>query len=170
MNTSKIARTTLGMAILATSVAAYGQQTDSADSLEPIDNITIIGRQGDVADVPGSAHVMDAEALAVFNDTDIMRVLRAVPGVYVQEEEGFGLRPNIGIRGATSERSSKITLMEDGRWMCRLCCAILGSKSGVRTHLKSVHLKERNHACQYCGRRFGNSSHARRHEKKCSPQ
>jgi Fe(3+) dicitrate transport protein len=87
---------------------------DSSLSLEPIETITIIGRQTDVADVPGSAHVVDAEELAIFNAGDIMRVLRKVPGVYLQEEEGFGLRPNIGIRGSGLDRSARIALLEDG--------------------------------------------------------
>ncbi len=81
---------------------------------DPIDTVTIIGKQSDAADVPGSAHVIDHETLDIFNETDILRVLRAVPGVYIQEEEGFGLRPNIGIRGSGLDRSSRIALLEDG--------------------------------------------------------
>jgi len=76
--------------------------------------VTIMGRSSDVADVPGSAHVIYSESLEVFNDTDILRVLRSVPGVYLQEEEGFGLRPNIGIRGSGLDRSARIALLEDG--------------------------------------------------------
>lgn len=114
MHYSAFPRSALAIGIIAASVAANGQQTDVKDLVRPIDTITIIGRQSDVADVPGSAHVLDAEALEIFNDTDILRALRAVPGVYLQEEEGFGLRPNIGIRGSGLDRSARIALLEDG--------------------------------------------------------
>ena len=62
----------------------------------------------------GSAHVVDEEALERFKHDDIHRVLQQVPGVYIRGEDGFGLRPNIGMRGANSDRSAKITLLEDG--------------------------------------------------------
>jgi len=45
---------------------------------------------------------------------DLHAVLAGTAGVYVRDEDGYGLRPNIGMRGASADRSSKITLMEDG--------------------------------------------------------
>jgi Fe(3+) dicitrate transport protein len=67
-----------------------------------------------IDEVPGSLHLITSLELAKFAYTDPIRVLMAVPGVNFTEEDGFGLRPNIGLRGSGTERSSRITLMEDG--------------------------------------------------------
>lgn len=66
--------------------------------------------------VPGSTHVLDQKELQkvqVATD-DIHTMLRQIPGLNIQEEDGYGLRPNIGMRGTGTDRSSKITMMEDG--------------------------------------------------------
>ena len=49
-----------------------------------------------------------------YNYTDPNKILMGRNGISVVEEDGFGLRPNIIIRGASSYRSSSINLMEDG--------------------------------------------------------
>lgn len=64
--------------------------------------------------LPGSATYLGPRELARFEFSDLNQTLKQVPGVNIQEEDGFGLRPNIGLRGTGVERSSKITLMEDG--------------------------------------------------------
>jgi Fe(3+) dicitrate transport protein len=63
---------------------------------------------------PGASTKLDAEALERFERDDIHELLGEVPGVYVREEDGYGLRPNIGMRGASSDRSAKIAILEDG--------------------------------------------------------
>lgn len=79
-----------------------------------LDPFSILGTFDQFENIAGSAYIIDDEQLAEFDYDDIMRVLRAVPGIYVQDEEGFGLRPNIGIRGSGLDRSSRIALLEDG--------------------------------------------------------
>jgi Fe(3+) dicitrate transport protein len=77
-------------------------------------SVWVGGKRRARARVAGSAHLIDAETLQRFANVDVQRALTAVPGVYVRNEDGFGLRPNIGLRGAISDRSAKITMMEDG--------------------------------------------------------
>ena len=79
-----------------------------------VERNTLTGGLANVGSVPGSAHYLNLKQLNKFSYTDANRVLRNVPGINIQEEDGFGLRPNIGMRGTGVERSSKITLMEDG--------------------------------------------------------
>lgn len=65
-------------------------------------------------EVAGALTVLSKRELERFQYADPMQALRAVAGVNLQEEDGFGLRPNIGLRGSGTERSARITLMEDG--------------------------------------------------------
>ena len=62
----------------------------------------------------GGASLITPEDLERFETTNVVQALRQVPGIAVQLEDGYGLRPNISIRGTATERSSRITLMEDG--------------------------------------------------------
>ncbi len=80
------------------------------------ERIMVVGDPNRLDQIPGSAHFIDARELERQKQglDDIHRMLRQVPGVNIQEEEGYGLRPNIGMRGSGVDRSSKITLMEDG--------------------------------------------------------
>lgn len=77
-------------------------------------DVSAFGNAREVKRVAGSAHRVDQEQLERFEDDNIHNTLRRVPGVYVRGEDGYGLRPNIGLRGASSDRSKKVTLMEDG--------------------------------------------------------
>ncbi len=100
-------------ALIAISVNAYGVDEPTIEFLD-VERIQVIGERTDRSKVPGSATRLSQEDLDTFKYQDILRTLRMVPGVNIQEEDGYGLRPNIGLRGSGVERSSKITLMEDG--------------------------------------------------------
>lgn len=88
--------------------------SDAPGRSAALDAIIVTGSAMKAADIGGSATYLDLSDLENFGYTDINRVLRQVPGVNVREEEGFGLRPNISIRGSYDDRNSKIAIYEDG--------------------------------------------------------
>ena len=87
---------------------------DTNYDLETIESVSIIGTFEDPSNIPGSVTVISNEDLQKVIDTDIHKILSAVPGVFFRTEDGYGLRPNISIRGTSLDRSGKITIMEDG--------------------------------------------------------
>jgi len=64
--------------------------------------------------VPGAAEVLDQRQLENSHVFTVNEALRKVAGVHARDKEGFGLRPNIGVRGLNPTRSTKITLLEEG--------------------------------------------------------
>lgn len=79
-----------------------------------INSDAIVGNKFKAKNKSGSTFYLSEADLKVFKQDDISRILINIPGVTVQETDGFGLRPSIGMRGTNPDRSSKITLMEDG--------------------------------------------------------
>ncbi|MEO0437877.1 MAG: TonB-dependent receptor [Pseudomonadota bacterium] len=107
-------------ATMATAALAQSQNervqvaVDPRESTDQLEEVLVMGIFDDPSRVTGSAHRIDEETLESFRYSDINRILNFVPGVYAREEDGVGLRPNIGLRGASAERSVKVMLMEDG--------------------------------------------------------
>ncbi len=91
----------------------FSQDNSQQDQVR-LESVTITGDAEERERATGSVHKIDQQALEQWHYSDVHRILEDVPGVYVRDEEGYGLRPNIGIRGASSERSKKVALMEDG--------------------------------------------------------
>jgi Fe(3+) dicitrate transport protein len=80
-----------------------------------IGEIAVVGRRQEaLARIPGSATVVTPAVLERTVPLSSNEVLRAVPGVHIQEEEGLGLRANIGIRGLDPDRSRNVLVLEDG--------------------------------------------------------
>lgn len=107
---------TLFLIFSAWPLLANEEESDNSSNTKDVvlDVTTITGSEMEIQRTAGSIHALRLEELENFKYDDIHRVLSQVPGVYVREEDGYGLRPNIGIRGGDSERSKKVVLMEDG--------------------------------------------------------
>ena len=101
---------------VAASAAILTSHADESKSQpdQLIEESVVIGDRDAARRVAGSGTVLNQLQLDLTDHTDLHQIIAVVPGVYFRQEDGYGLRPNIGIRGATTDRSQKITMMEDG--------------------------------------------------------
>ena len=82
---------------------------------EELGGITVIGRgEGAASRYAGASSIVQESRLRNTLPLSGSEVLRSVPGVHVQDEEGLGLRANIGIRGLDPDRSRTVLVLEDG--------------------------------------------------------
>jgi Fe(3+) dicitrate transport protein len=76
--------------------------------------VTVLGKRERLETMPGSHQVIVASVLEDNRVMTTSEALRKAAGVNVRDEEGFSLRPNIGLRGLNPTRSTKVLLLEDG--------------------------------------------------------
>lgn len=76
--------------------------------------VQVIGGEENLPTLGGAGQILGKKELEDSHVFTVNEALRKVPGVHARDEEGFGLRPNIAMRGLNPTRSTKITLLEDG--------------------------------------------------------
>lgn len=103
------------LAVLTTSPAMAAVEESSATEPASLPSVKVVGTQEkSLKKVAGTATVINQKIIDTTHPMSVNEVLRKVTGVHARDEEGLGLRPNIGIRGLNPTRSTKTTLLEDG--------------------------------------------------------
>ena len=80
----------------------------------PLATVEVVGAADRLPEIAGSATLIDQRELRSSHVFTANEALRKAPGVNVRDEEGVGLRPNVGLRGMNPTRSTKVLLLEDG--------------------------------------------------------
>ena len=107
-----------GLILLGSVSTAFAADAIEVQELTPgevlMQEVAIIGSKFNLKDIAGSAAYLDTQDIRQHGVADVNRLLRRIPGVNLRQEDGFGLFPNISLRGVDPARNSKITVMEDG--------------------------------------------------------
>lgn len=123
---ARVPRGTLALRILRLGYTPLERPFGSADTAATLEiallaqpqnlaGITVVGAGvGSLVRIPGSAALIDHSRLVAAQPLSGNEVFKQVPGVNVQEEEGLGLRANIGVRGLDPDRSRTVLVLEDG--------------------------------------------------------
>jgi Fe(3+) dicitrate transport protein len=100
---------------LATYQVLAQESTFSTDSLTVLPQIEILDKSMPLlTKTPGAAVYLGTKELKQLQPISGNEVMRRATGVHVVEEEGAGLRMNVGIRGLNPDRSRNVLILEDG--------------------------------------------------------
>lgn len=86
----------------------------SPRSRRPIEVRVVGERADDIQKVPGSVTLITGPEMRKAQPQNVAELLRRVPGVVVRQEEGAGLRLDIGVRGLDPGRGRRVLVLEDG--------------------------------------------------------
>ena len=109
--------------MMLTSAGAFAQtdkkpkpQQESADTNIVSFNSIVFQTKGNglFRNIPGSASSVNFSEIRSLAPLSANEVFRKVAGVHVVDEEGAGMRINIGIRGMDPDRSRGVLVLEDG--------------------------------------------------------
>jgi Fe(3+) dicitrate transport protein len=108
----------VAVASLLAAPAAAQTSTTAPDTTRRvrIPEVTILGRDANelFTTIPGSVSSVSAKEIRLLAPVSSNEVFRRVPGLNVVDEEGVGLRANVGIRGLDPDRSRTVLVLEDG--------------------------------------------------------
>lgn len=104
---------TLALAFLGLHQPAFAQSQDSIRTSD-MPQIEVVGQQERFVRLPGSAAVLNNASIRLTFPVSGNEVLRKVSGLHIVDEEGIGMRANIGIRGLDPDRSRTVLVLEDG--------------------------------------------------------
>ncbi len=106
-------KTTRTVEVKANTIAQLDVIFDADEIVFP--EILVLGKSDRIfSKTPGAAAFINSTELKAIAALSGNEVFRRVPGLHVVDEEGAGMRVNIGIRGLDPDRSRSLLVLEDG--------------------------------------------------------
>jgi Fe(3+) dicitrate transport protein len=82
---------------------------------QPVAEVRVIGDKADALQkIPGSGTLVTTKEIERAQPVDVAEMLRRVAGLTATQEEGGGLRLDVGIHGLDPGRSRRVLILEDG--------------------------------------------------------
>lgn len=78
--------------------------------------ITSTGIKDEFKDIPGTVNVIDGNQIRESGAQSVGQIITRIPGVNYLDEDGRGLKPNIGLRGLDPIRNRNLLVLVDGKF------------------------------------------------------